>query len=357
VYRHLQIPDVPQDEREAAATRFREAAARLRGAALECARAILEVERTGAHFREGAASIREFGERNGLSAQEARTCANLARAIERTPSIAEAVRLGTISVAAGAILGEVLRLPPVYLGSWSLWIDWAKTKDSRELRRLLEERRDEARFCEPVIPLIAYVPLAVKRDIHRARILAGRPLHQFLTLGQTLAIVFADWLRRNDPLETTPGKRRMLHTALSPRSRGIAAEVKRAVRERSGDTCIVPLCGNAAWVEFGHRVPHRDGSAREAGDLHCLCDYHNWLHETGDIRIGGTAEAPIVTDRYGRPLSEKRPSPFWGESDDDPIIPLPGIEPLPPKGQKAPQAPDEPPSSPKPEKPPPATPP
>jgi hypothetical protein len=61
----------------------------------------------------------------------------------------------------------------------------------------------------------------------------------------------------------------------------------------------VPFCLCAFWVERAHLVPHRDGSGRETGDLHVLCDFHNFLHEMGDIRIGGTPENPIVTDRQG----------------------------------------------------------
>jgi hypothetical protein len=205
-------------------------------------------------------------------------------------------------VAAVAVLGEVTQLPEAGRRPDDRWIEWAKGEDARTLRRRFERRRDELRAGQPVVPLTANVTPEARDDVERARVLLSRPAHSVMTIGQTIGIVFRDWLDRNDPMRRTPGQRRVPDTATRPGDRYVPAEVDRALREREGDRCAVPFCAQTFWLERAHRVPHRDGSGRETKDLHLLCDMHNWLNETGDLRIGGTAERPIFTDRDGVPL-------------------------------------------------------
>ena len=98
-----------------------------------------------------------------------------------------------------------------------------------------------------------------------------------------------------------------------PESRYVPAEVDRAVRARSDDRCVVPFCDATNWVQRSHRVPHRSGGSREAEQLDLLCDYHHHLYETGAILITGPADAPIITDAYGRNIDERRPQVFGCE--------------------------------------------
>lgn len=300
------LPQAPDDARAAAVAEFRAMAAERRRTALRGARAVAELRRTGAHFREGAGSIAHFGEMNGLSAREVREFEHLARAIEADPSLAEDVERGTVPVASAAVLGEVSAWP-AEVRSKDPWREWAAAKSTAELRRIFLRRRDEVRAGEPVVSVTAFVTRAVRDDLDRAVALTSRSAHAPVTLGYTLGVVVAEWLAEHDPLRREPGTRRLGDTADLPGSRYVPAEVDRAVRRRSDDRCRVPFCDNEFWVQRSHRVPHRDGSSREADALDLLCDYHHVLYERGMLRIEGPPDAPVFTDEHGRRIDERRP--------------------------------------------------
>ena len=317
------------DERAAAVREFREVAAEMRRLALRGARAILCVKRTGAHYHEGCASLAEFAERNGMAGREARELEYMGRAVEAHAVLVDQVEKGVVPVASAAILGEV-DADPRLARDWDAWAYCARTKSTRELRRLFLLRRDEARAGEEVGPVTAYVTRGVREDLERARELASRRAHEVLTMGQTLGVVAGDWLDDNDPLRSTPGTRRLPDTSTIPDSRYVPAEADREVRARSDDRCIVPLCDQGIWVHRSHRVPHAEGGSREAGELDLLCDFHHVLYERGDIRITGPADAPAITDRDGRPLDVRDPFLSSGSlgSKHEPVPPAPptGVE-------------------------------
>lgn len=299
-------PKCSSEECEAAIREFREVAAERRRLALRGARAVRELVRTGAHFQAGAASLAHFAEMNGLSAYEAREWTRLDRAVTTNPALEAEVVSGTIPVASAATLGDIAAEPELTRPD-DRWVEWAKSKSTRDFRRLFARRRDESRAGESVSQVTAYVTLGVREDLERAGELTSRKAHEVLTLGQTLGIVVGDWLDDHDPLRKTPGTRRLPDTSQIPGSRYVPAEVDREVRARSEDRCNVPLCTAAFWVQRSHRVPHREGGSREAGQLDLLCDYHHRLYEAGLLRIDGTADAPVFTDARGNRIDERHP--------------------------------------------------
>jgi hypothetical protein len=127
------LPSSTAAEREAAVGEFRKVADEKRRLALRGARAVLELERTGAHFHAGAASIAHFAEMNGMAAYEARELVNLGRALAATGAInggvVEArVITGAIPVASAAVLGEVAAAPePDFVRADDRWVEWAET--------------------------------------------------------------------------------------------------------------------------------------------------------------------------------------------------------------------------------------
>ena len=296
----------PESARAAAIAEFRAMAAERRRIALRGALAVAEVRRTGAHLCLGASSIAHLGEMNGLSAWEVRELEDLSLALAADPKLAESVENGTVPIASGAILGAVSTWP-VEARSSDPWPEWARTLSTKELRRNFLRRRDEIRAAEPVVTVTAHVTRTTREEIERASELTSRVAHAPLTLGQVIGIVVHDWLDERDPLRTTPGTRRLPDTAAIPGSRYVPSEVDRAVRGRSEDRCRVPFCDNAYWVHRSHRVPHREGSSREADALDLLCDYHHALYERGMLRIEGPPDAPIFSDEHGRRLDERTP--------------------------------------------------
>jgi hypothetical protein len=301
----------PARVREAALREWREAAAAMRMAQIRCARATRTVEATDAHRTEGAATIAEFAERNGVSAYEARMLSGLGRALESDVQVAPHVVSGAIPVASAAVLGDVASHPE-FKKPGDDWVGWSKTQPTTHLRRLYWRRREEVRQGATVVPLGGHVTPQVRDDFARACDLASRSARASLTFGQTIAVLVREYLDRHDPLRRKAGPRRLPDTATIPWSRTVAAEVDRAIRARSGDCCPVPYCTSRRFLHRSHRVPHRLGSGREVNDLDLLCDWHHFLYETGDLVITGPPENAEFRDREGRLLSERRVHPPRG---------------------------------------------
>jgi hypothetical protein len=314
-----------EDQEDAAAARrvaaqdFVALAAERRRLAIRGARIVRRLEQTGAHVYAGCSSIGHFAERNGMSASEAKELQNLARALEAEPDLEADVVAGTIPVASAAILGE-LAAAPWLVRPDDRWREAARTKSTRELRRMYYQRRDESRAGEPVISVTAYVTPLVRENLRRAQVLASRKAHHVLTMGQTLGIVTSAWLSYHDPLRQEPGTRRVPDTSNVPGTRYVPSAVDREVRNRSGDRCIVPFCDGIFWLDRSHRVAHAQGGSREAENLDLLCDDHHMLYEIGMITITGPAAAPVVTDLEGRVLDGRIP---FGEMNR---IPKPDVQ-------------------------------
>jgi hypothetical protein len=299
------VISAPARVREAALREWRESAAALRKAQVRCARATRAVEAADAHRAEGAASIAEFAERNGVSAYEARMLSGLGRALESEPALVADVVSGAIPVASAAVVGDVFSNPALRKPGDD-WVGWARTQPTSHLRRLYWMRRDEVLQGAAVVEVVARVKPHVRDDLARSADLASRSARASLTLGQTLEVLAREYLDRHDPLRRKAGRRRLPPTATRPWSRTVAAEVDRAVRARSDDRCPVPFCPNRRFLHRSHRVPHREGSAREASDLDLLCDWHHFLYEIGELVPSGPPGACEWRDRRGRPLSQRR---------------------------------------------------
>src|SRR5262245_26867428 len=163
--RRYPTPPWPLDEREAAKRRLRAVAVAARALAIEAAHAIAEVKRTGAHWKEGAASIREFAERQGLSSADAYTYERVALAFETFPETEALLASGRITVGAAAVLGDLARLPAEARADADRWLAWAEKDDVRTFRRRFEKRRDESRAGKPVCTLVANVTQATLDDV------------------------------------------------------------------------------------------------------------------------------------------------------------------------------------------------
>ena len=291
--------------RQGAVDAFREFAAQSRLTDLLGAAAVQSVKRSQAHRAEGCASLSEFAERNGISAYAVRQLEDMGRALEADPALAEVVRCGTVPVASAAVLGQVAAAP-VEVRQAANWSELARTQTTQQFRRLFLRCRDEVRAGEPLSPVTAYVKRSVREDMSHARDLVSRTAHVAKTLGETCEVVFSDWLDEHDPQRKEPGTRRLPDTSTIPGQRYVPAEVDRHVRARTNDRCIVPYCDNSKWLDRSHRIAHAQGGCREAYNLDLLCDLHHVMYERGLIRITGSAEAPVITDRGGWPLHLRR---------------------------------------------------
>ena len=80
-------------------------------------------------------------------------------------------------------------------------------------------------------------------------------------------------------LEMRPGPRQ------GHLSRSIPPAVRRAVLERDGRRCTVPLCRNRLWLDVHHTVHRADGGGHDPQQLLTLCCLHHRLHHDGRLAI------------------------------------------------------------------------
>ncbi len=285
------------DELESAARARREAD-------LRCARALARLEQLDGLSSYGCASVGELGERHGLSAFEARALLDLGRALPAQPLLEQQVADGKITVAAGAVVAQALARPELQEGEDD-WIEWARTRPTRELTRELRRREEKARNGgRPVVPIWTCVSLQARDDFARCRVIASRKASQSLSSGQTLAVVFDHYLDTFDEERVAPGARRCPPTALV-NGRYVPRAVRREIYERQGQQCAVPLCEHVMFLEKAHLVAHASGGDREADNLVLLCSLHHAFLDMGVIRIVGTASKPRFFDEKGNDLGTR----------------------------------------------------
>src|SRR5262245_36706916 len=111
-------------------------------------------------------------------------------------------------------------------------------------------------------------------------------------------------------------------------TRLINRRLRRALEHRH-PTCAVPGCGATRGLHAHHIRHWEDGGLTELVNLVLLCPYHHRLHHRGVITITGPADALVVTDSSGRPLSA-------GSLARPPNRPPPAVAPCPgPTGERA----------------------
>lgn len=285
------------DELESAARARREAD-------LRCARALARLEQLDGLQSYGCASVGELGERHGLSAFEARALLDLGRALPAQPLLEQQVADGKITVAAGAVVAQALARPELQEGEDD-WIEWARTRPTRELARELRRREEKARNGgRPVVPIPAFVSLETRDDLHRSRVVASRKAGRSLSLGETLGVVCDHYLDTFDEERVAPGERRCPPTALV-NGRYVPRAVRREIYERQGQQCAVPLCEHSLFLEKAHLLAHASGGDREADNLVLLCSLHHFFLDTGILHIVGTAAAPRFFDAKGRDFATR----------------------------------------------------
>jgi hypothetical protein len=293
---------------------------------LRAARILLRMEAIDGWHCAGSSSAGDFGERHGITAWDARNQLAMGRAIEVEPVIEEKVRARAIPVLSAALLGQVLTDPRLQRDG-DTWIEWAERESTKVFRRRVQRRKEEAAVAGPVVSLCLHVTETTLEGFHRCREIASRKAGVPQTQGQTLAAVVECYRDAYDPDRVKPGKRRMPDTRGRP-GRGIAAEVKREVRARTGGRCAVPFCDNSVYVDFAHMRPHRLGSAREAKDILDLCREHHGQFDAGYLKLTGTVANPKFTDYAGRDLSRRCAPPGrtdgWKDSPNGTTREAPG---------------------------------
>ncbi|KMO73861.1 HNH endonuclease [Mycolicibacterium chubuense] len=87
-------------------------------------------------------------------------------------------------------------------------------------------------------------------------------------------------------------------------TRVINRRLRRALEYRDR-CCAVPGCGATAGLHAHHLRHWEDGGPTDLDNLVLLCPYHHRAHHRGTITITGPADRLVVTDRAGRPLTNR----------------------------------------------------
>ena len=325
-------------ERQEAVARFRAAVSTLRRGALEAAGALSAVEKSGAHLERGASSIAQFGEREGLSASETRTLCDLNRAIAAVPPLSNEVAQGTIPVASGGLLGQVLTRPEVLMDppppsptspplekkakeepppapdvaraeAIAAWLEAARRRSVKDFARIVMEKREQAGAGKkPLHPWMVLLNSDDERKFEDGRDIASRKARKRLSRREAFLAIVDRYLDQLDPGRLPSGTRRLPDTTGLP-DRHKPAEVARAVRARFDGMCPVPYCDNHVFKNFSHRVAHCRGGGFEEYNLDDVCTGCHDAYQRGDLRITGPPSAPVFTDRWGRRLDQRCPPP------------------------------------------------
>ena len=305
----------PLDRREIKAERLptvesraREAAQQLRGIRIQLAKDLAAIDEVCAFVYSGCASIAEYGLRIGLDAAEARSLCNAGRAMQlggafdgsSNPAdgardgpgpVEQLLVRGDIPLAAAALLGRLAIVEGgVRVGD--AWLEDAVRLPLRTLRRRVSARIEETKQAAPgVVELSFHVTERTRARFGRVCVLESRRADQSLTEGQVFTRMVDDHLARNDSMEKTARRRRMPSTSSREDSRGIPAEVRRAIHERAHGQCEVPGCQNGVFLDYCHIVPFRDQAGQEVEDLFLGCTMHHKQFDAGLIRFAGWDDA------------------------------------------------------------------
>ncbi|SPX98705.1 protein of uncharacterised function DUF222/HNH endonuclease [Mycolicibacterium chubuense] len=87
-------------------------------------------------------------------------------------------------------------------------------------------------------------------------------------------------------------------------TRVINRRLRRALEYRDR-CCAVPGCSATAGLHAHHLRHWEDGGPTDLDNLVLLCPYHHRAHHRGTITITGPADRLVVTDRAGRPLTNR----------------------------------------------------
>ena len=176
------------------------------------------------------------------------------------------------------------------------WIEVAERTSSRELRKLVRRERTRQRTGEDVVDMTFHATETTREHFERARVLASRKAGRRLTNDDTFRVVVEHYVDTHDPLAVDDGTRRVGPTSGLPGARYVPVAVRRAIRRRAQDRCEMPECDEDTFLEFAHRIAHRDqarcGGGREEGDLFLLCGTHHTMLDGDALRAIGPTDDP-----------------------------------------------------------------
>jgi hypothetical protein len=297
---------VRQDEVERRLLDRRESRVRL---LIADARDVAQIQESR-HYELGQfASLRQYGEVVlHMSGRETFELASIGRALVLFPDLEAKLLQGSVTPEAAAVLGLFARRPELVHPD-DRWLERSEGLSAKELRREVDQRLREGGAKTETRSVTLHLTEEGVSDLAKVQRLASPSEAEPVSPSPAAEIAFREYVHRKDPLERTPGVRRMAPTddPLSPRTRSVPADVNRLVIARAKSKCRIAFCDNDRFVDRVHvHTRHCDGGSREADNLDLHCRAHHRMQEKGLIRNLGTTDEPHFVDASGRSLHKRR---------------------------------------------------
>ena len=203
---------------------------------LELARLFKRVDETVSWLSYSSSSTSHFGAKYGYDRNQALGLARLGYALEGEPRLEAWLHARRISFAEACWMGRIYEVP-LAIEPDDQWLEWAGSMRFNDFRRKVSERLEGHRNQLPDSETDTYtaaVTRQTKEDLERCRAVASQKADKLLSKGQALTVLSLRFLLDEDPTYTPSRPRRMPPTSEDLDSRGIPADVVKAIFERSG---------------------------------------------------------------------------------------------------------------------------
>ena len=280
--------------------RFGNLSGEIRRLDVDRARCLAAVARSKHYRFLGCASLSEYGRNQGLRPCETWDLARAGMLLEGRPELEEKLLSGEISFEAAAALYEVATIEGE---DADVWVDWASQEATPVFTARVEERLHERRLGSKPVRMSVLLSGDGKEIFDEARrILEGRE-RRSLTEGEVVQTTCADFVERERPKEKKTRRRPPVPQVRV--TRHLPAWVREVVRKRDRDRCVVPGCSCSRNLHYSHITAFRHGGAPTPENIVLLCPLHNYMMESGFLRIEGDAHAPQFLAASGEPYRYK----------------------------------------------------
>ena len=264
------------------------------------ARCLAAVARSKHYRFLGCASLSEYGRNQGLRPCVTWDLARTGMLLADRPELEEKLLSGEISFEAAGSLFEVVTIEGE---DAEAWIDRASEEATPVLTARVEERLHERRLGSKPVRMSVLLSGDGKEVFDEARKILERRERRNLSEGEVVETTCREFADRERPKQT-----QTRHQPPVPQvrvTRHLPAWVRDVVRKRDKDRCVVPGCNCTRNLHYSHITAFRHGGAPTPENIVLLCPLHNYMMESGFLRIEGDAYAPRFLAASGEPYRHK----------------------------------------------------
>ena len=236
----------------------------------------------------------------GYSEAQSSERVNAVRVMVRVPEVRAQLEAGNLTLTSTAKLATHARRESLEPAETAALLEQIAGKSSREIEKVFvaqssaPQKPDRARV---ITPELTRITIEVDEEflalVERMKELKGNPA---LSYQEAFAAGMQEFIKNREPKKKTESvaRAREVRGVKTGKSRYIAMNVRRKIRERSGDRCEFTdgesgrRCESKTGLEFDHIEPYANGGKNTEENLRHFCRSHNTLaaiHEFGDEKM------------------------------------------------------------------------